>query len=301
VCSSDLAFIGRLLDNNVRLHLIPGWLTDYRKDVMEKLYWPALSEGLQARVAAASDRRQQAMSRQLVALREAQRTGTADLELIYEAPLTDPQLAVRGPAAPAGGTPQTQPPADPKYLDLPGGWRAYFSPHSEGALAVEGDALKITARSNGCAHLERALPDETVAVQCKLRCGPEGGMSWGPGLLLRVGDAYWRINARADDRLGMDRGEGQLLADGFPLGAWYWVRLRLVGEFLLYEASTDGTHWRCLQTDSVGALTGPKRLLIGKVANNGTNVEYPELGGMGTSYVAEVRAFGTGGGGGARP
>ena len=39
-------FIGRLLDNNIRLHLIPGWLGDYRKEALETHYWPVLTDSL---------------------------------------------------------------------------------------------------------------------------------------------------------------------------------------------------------------------------------------------------------------
>lgn len=43
----DAAFIGKLLDNNIRLHfLVLEWANDERKDLMEKHYWPKLNDSL---------------------------------------------------------------------------------------------------------------------------------------------------------------------------------------------------------------------------------------------------------------
>ena len=287
----DEAFIGKLLDNNIRLHLIPGWLKNYRKDAMEKLYWPALNDSLKQRVAAACERRSEAWAEVWARVREAAEKGTEDLEVVYEEDFEGVELAARAPAPPPDPKAQRIAPKDVEYLELPEGWRGYFSANNEGGIEVEKGLLRITGRANTCAYLERELPDNVIAVQCKVRGLPDCGASWGPGLLLRTGDSFHRINVRSDNRIGIDRAEGQLLLDGFHHSIWYWVRMHIVGELLVYQVSGDGQQWQTVRVDSIGELSGNKRLLIGKIANNGANVEWEDVGPGGTSYLDEVRAF----------
>ncbi len=283
-------FIGRLLDNNIRLHLIPGWLGDYRKEALETHYWPVLTDSLRPRVDAACARRQEAALDVWRAVVEAARQDVTGLREVYREDFSDPALALQAGPAPADRALQSQPPADPVYLDAPGGWRAYFSANSEGSLRAAEGVLEIRSRVNTCAYLERPLPDNVVAVQCRIRCPRDGGMSWGPGLLLGLGPAFVRIGPRADNRIGLDRPAGQSLVDGYPADTWYWVRLHLAAGHALYEVSLDGVNWRLLRFESVKPAA-PRRLLVGKIANNGQNIEYSDLGGPGVSYLDEVRVY----------
>jgi hypothetical protein len=286
----DPAFIAKLLDYNLRLHLIPGWLSDYRKEVMTNDYWPRLTASLRPRVEDLCAQRAKSAERDWAILREAEKQGTEGLTLALAEDFRNPALKAAAPAPPADHQAQTSPPGQPAYLSLPHGWRAYFSANNDGALVAEDGALKITGRGNTCAYLERPLPDDVAAVQCKIRCGDGGGMSWGPGLMLQSPAGRCRINVRQEGRLGLDRGGGQTLMEGYPVGVWYWVRLRLAGHFVIYEVSRDGSQWRCLAAENAG-LSGPKRLVVGKIADAGTNTEYVETGGPGTSWVAEVKVY----------
>ncbi|NQU11671.1 hypothetical protein HQ590_12830, partial [bacterium] len=53
----DAPFLERLLDCNVRLHLLTTWMDDERKELLEQHYWPNLNESLRARIEAASAKR----------------------------------------------------------------------------------------------------------------------------------------------------------------------------------------------------------------------------------------------------
>jgi len=277
----DEAFIGRLLDRNIRLHLIPGWLGDYRKQVMESVYWPALNDLLQTRVEAACAERQQSSEDLFTVLDSVGAVGATTTEVVFE----DTLGTVAEVKAPAGAT-------APQQLPVGGGWTACFSPGSRGTIGGRDGVLQIDALSNTCAYLERDLPDDVMAVQCKVRCMPDGGMSWGPGMMVRCGDQFWRICARADDRIGIDRSMGQSLADGYHNGIWYWVRIWLLDPWVIYEVSGDSTQWtRVLFENADGQLSGTKRLVLGKIANDGRCVDYSEVGGPGTSYLGELKVL----------
>jgi hypothetical protein len=284
----DKAFISGLLDANIRLHFLPTWLNDYRKEAMETLYWPALNDALPGRVEAAGIARQATLGSSFAVLRQAEQFDAATFRQIDVAWPTGPERTIRAPGV-AGAKVEAS--TGKEAREFPGGWRAVFSPKSEGVLSIGDGVLRATARENTCAYVERALPPDTVAVTCRVRCTKQGGASWGPGLMLRIGDQYRRINVRSDNRIGVDRPEGQLLFGGYRQGAWHWIRLRMVGEFLLYEASTDGKRWRRLQVDRVGTPNGDRRLAIGKIANNGSCIDYAQTGGEGSGDIADVQIF----------
>ena len=278
----DDAFLNTLLDNNIRLHILPGWLQDYRKDALTRVYWPALGAALPARVEAGAARRQA----QAVALRQELRraldTPMTGMRVIWQEAFADPALTATLPA-----------PAPEKGLEavLPGGWTAFLSPRSEAALRTAAGTLTFTARAHTVASLERELPPETAAVECKVRAEGDFGMSWGPGLCLRVGQSRARIGLRSDGRLQTDRAGDQTVYDDYPAATWYWLRLRLTGAFVLSEASRDGAAWTCLSAERLPVPAGPRRLLLGKVSYDGSRTEHTEAGGMGTASFADVKAY----------
>ena len=286
----DTAFMGKLLDDNIRVHLIPAWLKDYRGDVMAKDYWPALKPELRARVERLCAQREAGVARNWDAIREAEKRGTEGQQVSFSEDFQDANLKATAPDPPADHKPQITAPTAPAYIPLPNGWQAYFSLNSAGAIAAADGALKITAIGNSCAYIERPLPDNVAAVQCKIRCSGGAGMSWGPGLMLLTPGGRYRINVREEGRLGVDRAGGQMLVEGYPADTWYWLRIRLIGGFVFAEASRDGAKWQRLASENV-TLAGPMRLIVGKIADVGTNTEYPALGGPGVSGVAEVKVF----------
>jgi hypothetical protein len=279
----DDTFLNTLLNNNIRLHVIPGWLQDYRKEALARLYWPALNAALPARVEAGAMRRQA----QAVALRQ-------ELRQALEAPMTGMRVIWQEGFADPALTATLPMPAPEKGLEsaLPGGWTAFLSPRSEATLRADAGTLTITARSHMVASLERELPPEATAVECKVRAEGDFGMSWGPGLCLRVGESRTRIGLRSDDRLQTDRAGEQTLYDGYPAASWYWLRLRLAGPFVLAEVSRDGATWTCLNAERMPAPRGPRRLLLGKIPYDGSRTEHTEAGGTGTVTITAVKVYG---------
>jgi hypothetical protein len=278
----DEVFVNTLLDSNVRLHLIPGGAEDPRTQAMARLYWPALNADLAARVEAVAARRQAQFVARRQELRRALEMSTAGLRVIWQESFSDPALAATLP---------TPPPEKGLEATLPGGWTAFLSPHSEATLRATAGTLAISARAHTVASLERELPPETVAVECKVRAEGDFGQSWGPGLCLRVGESRARIGLRADDRLQTDGAGEQPLYAGYPKATWYWLRLRLAGSFVLSEVSRDGTTWTCLSTAHLPAPSGPRRLFLGKIPYDGTRAEYTEFGDLGTVAIADVKVY----------
>jgi hypothetical protein len=278
----DDAFLNTLLDNNIRLHLIPGWLQDYRKQSLTRLYWPALNPSLPARVEAGAADRQARLVAQRLEYRRAMEMPMTGMQVVWQESFADQALAVAPPA-----------PTPEKGFEavLPGGWTAFLSPRSEATVRAANGTLTVTARAHTVASLARELPPAAAAVECRVRAEGDFGMSWGPGLCLQIGASRARIGLRTDDRLQTDRPGDQALYEGYPKATWYWLRLRLAGAFLLSEVSDDGKAWRCLSAERLGATDGPRRLLIGKVPYDGGRSEYSETGGMGTIAVADVKVY----------
>lgn len=280
----DDAFLATLLDNNIRLHVIPGWLQDYRKEALERHYWPALNPDLPARVEAGAARRQAEFVRLRQELRRALETPMAAAPVLWREGFDDAGVAVALP---------TPAPAEGLEKALPGGWRAFLSPRSAATVRVVDGQLTIAARAHTVASLERDLPAEATAVACRVRADGDFGMSWGPGLCLQVGAARVRVGLRSDDRLQTDRPGDQQLHEGYPKGSWYWLRLRLAGPVIISEVSRDGNAWTCLRAERLSTLAGPRRLLLGKVPFDGGRREHSETGEMGTVAVDDVTVYGT--------
>jgi hypothetical protein len=278
----DEKFLNILLDNNIRLHYLLGGPQDPRTQAMTRYYWPALNAALPARVGAAAGRRQTEFVALRREVRQALETPMTALRLIWQEGFTDPALSATLPVpAPEKGA----------EIALPGGWTAFLGAGSGATLRSAGGVLTITARANTTAILERVLPPETVAVECRIRGDGECGASWGPALCLRAGDSRARIGARSDDRLQSDRPGDQTLFEGYPKATWYWVRLRLAGRFVLPEVSRDGRDWTCLSAEPLALPAGPRRLLVGKVPYDGGRADYPQPGEVGTVQIADIKVY----------
>jgi len=281
----DDEFLNTLLDNNIRLHLIPGWLADYRQEALQRAYWPALTPALRERVEAAAAGRQA----RLAGMRR-------ELQRVLEAPAGDRHPIWRAEFADAGLAATLPTPAPEKGLEtlLADGWTAFLSPRSEADVRVADGQLVIRARAHTVAVLQRDLPAEATAVECRVRAQGDSGMSWGAGLCVSGGAGRARVGTRSDDRLQTDRPGDQQLYDGYPAGAWYWLRLRFAGPVAVFEASRDGQAWTCLRAERMPGLTGPRRLFIGKVPFDGGRTEHSEPGGTGTVTIAEVTVYADG-------
>jgi len=275
----DQAFVDSLLDRNIRLHYLLGGPRDQRTQAMRKWYWPALDERLKGRVERAAARRQAAGAGIWEAMRSAREGGEAGLSEVWAANLADP-----GFVAALGGL-------GPGEHELPGGWRAYLSPRSDAALSSEGGVLHIDALAHTVACLEHDLPGDVAAVQLRIRATGECGMSWGPAILFRAGNRIFRFGLRSDGKAQGDRPGSQLLFDGYPLGTWFWLRVRLAEGCVVLESSSEGSVWRPVHVEYVGPTDGPRSLAVGKVPYDGSRVEFQEPGGRGQCEFADVRAL----------
>lgn len=278
----DEAFVNTLLDLNIRLHYLPAGPNDQRLAGMKRYYWPALKPDLQARVEAQREARQAAF---LAARRDYERilnSRMPDLTPAWREDFADPQLGFALPAAPTEHGYETT---------LPGGWRGYLSPRSAATIATGPGGLRIEARAHSVAYLERELPVDTYAVECRVRAEGDCGMSWGPGLLLWVGDARARIGLRSDGRAQTDRAGEQILYEDYPPERWTRLRLRIEGRYVLSEIAADDGPWTVLRADRLTDPAAPKRLVVGKAPYDGGRAEYSEVGGLGVCELSEVRVY----------
>ena len=279
----DEEFVNLLLDNNIRLHYLPAAPGDQRLVGMERYYWPALTPDLVERVEAGAETRQAQLRELRRELERVMTTPMPDLPVAWRETFEDAALSFRLPE-PA--------PQDGFEVDLPGGWRGFASPGSEAVITGGEGRLRIDARANTLAFLERDLPADTVAVECRLRAEGEFGQSWGPGLLLWVGDSRFRIGVRTDDRIQTDRAGEQTLHEGYPAGERYRLRIRLAGAYVLSEVAREGDEWELLQVERLPAPAGAKRLMVGKVRYDGGRGDFSEPGGRGACVVDEVNVCG---------
>jgi hypothetical protein len=275
----DADFVATLLDDNIRLHYLPSDPTNERTEGMIANYWPNVNQGLRKRVERATARRQAEWGHVLERLARARRAAAEALPVLYAADLSDAGFAAS--VAPGKGA-----------FELPDGWSGYLSPHSEGKLTPGADGLRIDAHAHTVAYLQRDLPAGTVAAECRIRATGDCGMSWGPGLMLWVGDRPHRIGLRSDGKAQVDRAGTQMLYDDVPVGEWVRLRIRVAEGCMLYELAVGDGPWRCLHVDFVGDLEGAMSMAVGKIPYGGSQDEYREMGGMGECEISDVRAYG---------
>jgi hypothetical protein len=276
----DERFVNTLLDDNIRLHYLLGGPEDQRTQGMERYYWPALNDGLRERVARASEARQAATPPMWELLRRARESTDAGLRDLYEWKPSDPGLHAEVDANKDAEAP------------LPGGWRAYMSPHSEAKIGTDGQVLRIDARAHTVAYLERDLPADAVAVECRIRGVGDCGMSWGPGVLLRVGARTFRVGVRSDGQAQVDVTGKQMLVPDFPVGKWSMLRIRLTQGCVVFESLLGELGWRPFHVEYVGAVEGPRSIAVGKIPYDGSKTEYTDHGGLGACEIGLVRAYG---------
>jgi hypothetical protein len=176
---------------------------------------------------------------------------------------------------------------------LPSGWQTALSAKPGTALAVEDGWVTLSGLAHSHAMLRRALPEGVTLVQCRVRTGTDGGMTWGPGIGLRWPGRLLRLNLRTvEGRLGIDDGIMQrFFAAGVQPNSDYWLRLRLDPDWIYAEYSEDGEWWVTAGSMPRAQYPNPPtELLLGKMAGDGSAADADAaVNPQGTCALGEVR------------
>jgi len=300
LCNNDGRFDRQLVDAalavNARFHTLAGFVGRPEMEEVEAYYRSRLAPGLQAQVDAGCDRRQAGVPARVAVLRQAAQARARQFA-------RERRVLARAP--------QWQQPALPVTLGpLPAGKQV--SAAAPGALTAAGGVLQVRAPANCFAFLSVPVTGKVQGLVVKVRQGTDGGMSWGPAVLLRFANGlYLRMGTRADGRLQADlcartlpyedlakacdqppllpeeTEPVQVLAPGYEPGQWVWLRARWEGHWGVIERSDDGRRYRPVWLfEHDGRFGGEAtEVLVGKVPYNGRPEDFTDLGPVGECEI----------------
>jgi len=260
----------RVLAVNARFHTIAGWLDN--PDIMNVLqtnYRKRLNPEYRNEVERNINARQATVAATVTAR-------SAELAALKAGP------AWRAPAA------------SYVFSELPGA-EAAVSPANTNPFTEDDKTLRITAFAHTYAYFRFPQERNLEGFVIKLKQGTDGGMSWGPGALVRwPGGAQLRVGLRSDGLLQADTLGKQLLAKGHTTTDWMWLRARWLTRSGVIESSTDGEHYERIWSFEHGGMFNERasELLVGKVPFNGEPADHLEPGPAGYCNIAFVETYG---------
>ncbi len=165
------------------------------------------------------------------------------------------------------------------------------SPANDSPFSITDGALTIRAHAHTYAFLRIPLDRTATGLLVKVRQGTDGGMSWGPGAMIRWANGDGLRIATRPSEVQVDVMGTQLLGPPIDPSAWIWLRARWDDSMGVVEMSKDGiayerffTFFRASGKDDI-----VKDLLIGKIPYNGQPQDHTEPGGMGECSIDWVR------------
>jgi hypothetical protein len=185
-------------------------------------------------------------------------------------------------------------------IDLGNGWSAYFGPNSDGFMKIEDGVLHIKANAYTCCYLEKQLPENVRAIECRVKAGPNAGYSYGIGIALRWCPEGGYISPQEGDKgfypyfhLSLSqKGSLELIhmraitaeIEGFPVGEWFTLRYRFLKNYCIAEVKLNDGTYRPLEIMIIPSL--PKTVVIGKVETIGRNIDYG--GDLSDQWVSDI-------------
>jgi len=261
--------VRRVLAVNARLHTIAGWIAN--REIMRVInddYRARLAPEFQAEVEKTFEDRQK-----LAAERAA---------------------ATRAERAELDGAPAwTAPVFSCEFTTLPEA-ESVLSPVNPAPFSIVEDTLQIQANAHTYAFYRFPVEHSASGVAVRLRQGDDGGMSWGPAVMLRWPDgSALRVGTRSDGKFQADILGKQLCGGEHLIDAWVWLRVRWRQRHGVIERSDDGVHYTRLWNFDHGGrfAAAPIELLVGKVPFNGQAADYSEPGPVGTCNIASVQIY----------
>jgi hypothetical protein len=167
------------------------------------------------------------------------------------------------------------------------------SPLNPDALSQVDGCLHIKAHASTFAYLKLPVNGAVGGFEIKLRQGSDGGMSWGPAVMVNWenGEAL-RIGTRGDGVLQVDTPPVQTLGPAYDPKTWVWLRARWHDKMGVVEYSRDGVNYTRFHSFPFAAagrsVTG---VLIGKVPCHGKPEDHTEPGNVGECDIDHVRLY----------
>ncbi|HOX40275.1 MAG TPA: hypothetical protein PL033_20005 [Candidatus Brocadiia bacterium] len=254
---------------NARFHMLASWLANdnfiatWRRD-----YKPHLDPGLRKKVDRLVAERQAAIPVKIEAARKERDA------LAKEPDWKEPTLRL-------------------DFNEMPKG-DVVASPANADPLAVADGILKIRARASTYAFLRVPLKAQARGMIVKIRHSSDGGMSWGPGAMIRWKEKTGiRVGTRSDGNIQSDILGMQKLAPGLDAGRWIWLRARWLGRQGVVERSLDGKSYEVVwHFDHNGFMSRePVELLVGKVPFNGEAQDFSDPGNAGACEIDFVEVY----------
>lgn len=172
------------------------------------------------------------------------------------------------------------------------------------SVTLEQNQIKIQARTNTYAHIERPLGHDFVRVSCAVK--PGAGVSWCTSLFIYWGPGQWCQFGIIADGGGsayvteMNAGiPTERRLSRCPADEWQWLAIELGADCVRYLRSSDGKAWtpEYVSRRTGGANRTPSHVIFGKGYGKGAPPEpapdldnnYNNPGPMTTSYIRDVR------------
>ena len=254
---------------NARFHTIVSWLDKPETmRVLKEEYQPRLTPALRETVDRQVDARQALVAKKAAAMR-------SELAAISAPPKWgEPVFAASFDALPEA--------------------KASVSKANPNPFSIVNGCLHIRARAHTYAYLRIPLQVEAGGFVVKIRQGRDGGMSWGPGAMLRWSDrGGLRIGTRGDGTLQADVLGRQLHGNTHAPNQWVWLRARWLKHRGVIERSDDGKSYRRVWSFEHGGVLNGKtaELLVGKVPYNGEPKDHSMPGGVGECDIDFVSVY----------
>ncbi|MFA5859874.1 MAG: fibronectin type III domain-containing protein, partial [Elusimicrobiota bacterium] len=175
--------------------------------------------------------------------------------------------------------------------------------YGNSSFSVIENTLTITAQQGVYAHVSCPNDRDNIWAECAIKSGNSSGVSWAPGLTLYWSTSTWaRVSLQEDGYI--HAGARQINFVSTPasvnLSYWYYVRIKLTPENIIFEYRQDDPSSQWTQITSLtrsGIYQGaPSDIILGKGYE--TDPTYPNmhldnisetLGNNGTSYIKDVR------------
>ncbi len=261
--------VRRLIDVNARMHTLAGWLADPELvGILDTEYRPRMRDSLRAEVERGVVARQARVAEQARSL-------AAERRAILAPPAWgEPVLLERFASVPA--------------------WTPTVSPLNPSPFGIVDGSLAVTGRASTCAYLTQALNTRMGGLVVKLRCGTDGGQSWGPAACLRwPGGTFLRVGVRSDGLIQADLSGEQRVGDTADPKAWVWLRARWTANLGVIERSDDGRDFRRIwEYEHGGAYNGAaESVSVGKIPHNGGSRDHSDPGSVGTCFIGELALY----------
>ena len=169
-----------------------------------------------------------------------------------------------------------------------------MSPKNNEPFSIVDGALHIRAHASAYAYLRVPIDRHCAGFVVRVRQGTDGGMSWGPGAMIRWinGDGI-RVGSRPAELQADVMGTQTVAGPGFDPKAWIWLRARWDETTGVVEYSRDGASYTkyftfSRNTPPTDTIT---ELLVGKVPYNGQPQDNADPGDLGECDIDFVRLY----------